>query len=138
MFVDFAHPPSMTPKAYNSHPNMSSSAFNPSMTYARIIIHGPSKWILLAHSPQPLTVYIILLQIYHFLQQADLQQDALSARMRFPTTHTGEYREQTSHRDGYGSGVRRIDLLGSRRFLYGFAPSNEEGNTWNLNFCTEQ
>ena len=138
VFVDFAHPPSMTPKTYNSHTSMICSAFNPSMTYAKIIIHGPSKWILQAHSAQPLTVYTILSQIYHFLQQADFPHDALSSRMRFPNANAGEFREQSSHRDGYGSGVRRIDLLGPRHFLYGFAPSNEEGNTWNLYFCMGQ
>lgn len=138
VYVDFAHPLSMTPRTYNSHPSMMCSAFNPSMTYAQVIIHGPSKWILQVHTGQPLTVYGILSKVYHFLQQADLPQDALSSRMRSPNANAGEFREQSSHRDGYGSGVRRIDLLGPRRFLYGFAPSSKEGNTWNLYFCMGQ
>ncbi len=131
--VDF----SVSPSEMASHPSTGASAFSPNMTYTRIIINGPTTWFLeLPHSHYPLTVASVLSQIYYFLQQVESPNDALSSRMKSDVSdnvYAGTYRDQNFQRGGYGTGVRRIDLLGSRCCLKGFEQATEQ-NTWILHF----
>jgi len=116
---------------------MGYSAFEPNITYAKVIIRGANsmKWYLDLHQSGGLRVSDVIRQVHQYLHGHESNSDALSHRMQ-ASVSTGHYRDASHQRDGYAYGTtQRIVLLGAHHFFYGLTPAGEN-NTWNLYLCT--
>ena len=134
---DLSRRPSKNPAEYNFHPDLPNSAFYPNMTYVDIIIpvSSNSSWVVSVHNPQALTVYDVLAQVQHFLQQSEGSQNAASSRLRPVNVNMNDYRDHNSNPQVYREGVKRLDILNPRRFCIGFEP--EAGsNAWRMHLTS--
>ncbi|KAJ3479634.1 hypothetical protein NLJ89_g12320 [Agrocybe chaxingu] len=121
MWMDLKYPPSPTGAQYNYHVQIHEAAFYPPLTYTKIYFKGFPNWSLSLHTPQALTVYAILEQVYYYLQQCDGPQDAQSARVA--------YGAQSSQFKTHGAGGRRVDALNGRTIVQGFQAAGGH-NEW--------
>lgn len=116
---------------------MGFSAFEPSITYARVFVRvGNTQMHVDLHQSGLLTVSEVIRQIHQFLHgHVPSNSDALSHRMQ-ASVSTGGYRDASHERDGYAYGTtQRIALLGAHHFFYGLTPAGGD-NAWNLCLCT--
>ncbi|KAF8166015.1 hypothetical protein B0H34DRAFT_671720 [Crassisporium funariophilum] len=129
MYFDLAYPPSITPSSPNYHPSMSDPAVRPSVNFMKIKFHGIPHWSMSVLTPHPLTVYLVMQQVHHYLQGVD-SQDIQDSRIKTNQTIQATDRTMKSINHNFTS-KRRIDTLGRRRLFSGFVPAAVNG-LWTL------